>query len=322
VQGTVSYPIYLTINHHPPAGFPGGGHGSNSRQLVFPHHPILNMYTGQVTGQQRAKTVVPVGKRINGTRYLVEITLICRETIYIKNYYDSTVDSTLLDLIDDATDLLNNVYNEDFFLYFEMDGLPQNLVDAGVDVCPRGATHQCTQFDCGADCAEHHKNVNRIAEELLLPRWEKNHIVVMWSDVEKSGYYCYGSTETGHPGVGLGVPAITTPYGTGAESIAFWPIIQILSLGNYRTNSAAISLILAHEVAHTLGLQEIYMDAYNDGIEDHGRNGDAVCLMTKLDQKELAYYQAHAALPLCDYCRGKVHDEIDGVDLFEDYQEV
>jgi len=273
------------------------------------------MYTGQVTGQQRAKTVVPVGKRINGTRYLVEITLICGETIYVKNYYDSTVDSTLLDLIDDAIEFLNSVYNADFFLYFEMDGLPQTYSGIGIDACPHGSSAQCSILGNGCDtlCKKHHKNINAIGTEALEKLWERNHVVVFWSDAPSTGIFCYDipnsddEPQSSSIHLGVGGDGVTAPHGHATEDhIAFWPVIQITKigvLGNARMQK--MSIILAHEIAHTLGLQEIYMDWYNDELSDHKILGETICIMAPFST-DTAGNILTADKPLCDYCTGKL----------------
>lgn len=279
----------------------------------------VNMYTGQVTGQQRAATVVPVGKLINETRYLVEINLICRETIYVKNYYDSTVDSALLDQIDDAVDFLNKVYNEDFFLYFEMDGLPQSYGRAGVDICPYGSGAACKSSiipsqDCGTICMNHHKNVIRIATEAYDNLWERNHIIVLWSDCEYTGVYCTGMDGSDH--LTLTGIAVTIRPDTSSDRL---PIVQMIK--NHDSNFSHvikeyISITLAHEVAHTLGLGEIYNDSYGDNITDHKSSDGTCCIMAKLHADELINIYTNEQ-PLCDYCTQKLQNVEIHNDVYE-----
>ena len=62
------------------------------------------------------------------------------------NLYDSTMSETLRNYIPHAIEFLNTVYNDDFYLYFNMDGDSQLLDDdlgVGVDACSHGSSQMC-----------------------------------------------------------------------------------------------------------------------------------------------------------------------------------
>ena len=73
----------------------------------------------------------------------------------------------------------------------------------------------------------------------------------------------------------------------------------------------------AHEVAHTLGLVEIRNDAYGDGISDHVYGGSAECIMGGIDSARIYDMLVDGQSAFCDYCKQKMHEEIDEVDLYE-----
>jgi len=247
----------------------------------------------------------------------VEITLICGETIYVKNYYDSTVDSTLLDLIDDAIEFLNSVYNADFFLYFEMDGLPVRYDGAPVDVCPLSNNAHChelaTDGECSGDPLEHHKNTCRFGLELYNNEWERNHIVVMWSNCADS-IYCETYT-TVNDGVEIlnhdildDVYGIVTTRKENDVRIPL-PVVQILCINQQPSYEdqlgepiAVMSVVLAHEIAHTLGLKEVNSEGYDeiDETQSVAHNGASMnCVMATMVDPSMA-------LSLCDFCKAQL----------------
>lgn len=269
------------------------------------------MDSGEITGNKRALSQYGVGITIDGKTYIFYFTGICRETIKVKNYYDSTVDIDIINLIDEAVAFLNDVYNDEFYLYFEMDGIPQHYSQAGVDICPRGCDKECkgsiiASKDCGDVCSEHHKNVDRIAKEAYENLWERNHVVVLWSDLEYTGVYCYGES---HESVGT-IAAAVSPFGQ-AGLTTYLPIIQILVVNDGdRTNDMAVNL--AHEVAHTLGLQEV-RNGFYENAGDHTSDGKT-CIMGVLNETERGIIVNGDVdvdvEPLCEFCVQQLKEEI------------
>ena len=104
------------------------------------------------------------------------------------------------------------------------------------------------------------------------------------------------------------------------------PIVQMF-YNDPNNEIESMALNLAHEVAHTLGLKEIYNNAYDDdsivnGTPWHDNDETGMCIMKSyatIDVSDL-YRQTLAgeASALCDYCIGKLHTEaIQDRDLYE-----
>lgn len=255
----------------------------------------VNMSTGQITTQKRAATVVAVSTAINNTLYISEINVVCKETVYVKNYYDSTIDLNLLNQIESAVLYLNTIYSQDYYLYFVMDGLPVSYQNSGVDICPQGNTSCCSSTPwgaCGEDCTQHHKNVHRIADDLYTRYWNPNTVIVMWSNCQRAVYCCqaegldiYGNIEYFHKA--LSSYALVTLKENESGALVHQPVIQMLTINNRDefassqcTDVMFMSIVLAHEVAHTLGLVEMYD---NEDYPDHDGNTGMQCIMEYAD---------------------------------------
>ena len=302
----------------------------------FSNSNPMDRYTGEVEGVKRGSDSYYVSTEIEDVEYRFPFTVICRETIVVKNYYDSTIAGTdLINKIDAAVAFLNDVYNDEFYLYFEMDGIPQYYSQAGIDICPYGAERDCYcpfwpfAEDCGADCSIHHKNVHRIANELYENAWERNCVVVMWSN-SPYGTFCYEQDDGTH--TALNALGVTTLIEENGEYI-HQPIIQMLNINRIENPNLdgiegyddvmLMSIVLAHEVAHTLGLDEIYTNDYGDDIQhDEDTSLESfMCIMELLDFDDIAYFYEcikEGALPgLCEYCVSKLADEI-ADDVYEE----
>ena len=80
-----------------------------------------------------------------------------------------------------------------------------------------------------------------------------------------------------------------------------------------------MSIILAHEIAHTLGLREVYANAYGDLSissvgHDHSGEDGLQCIMenTKFGLYDALYTSIlNNAAAFCTYCNDKLTSEID-----------
>ena len=114
----------------------------------------------------------------------------------------------------------------------------------------------------------------------------------------------------------------------------FYPVAQILRFSEELANNSDLDilnkkatfmkLILAHEMGHVLGLEEIYRDDYDDQTQDEltaHRGGDVSCLMAKwsLAMYDLFNSTVDKSTLLCQYCRDKL-EEIMPEDLFVEGQ--
>lgn len=69
--------------------------------------------------------------------------------------------------------------------------------------------------------------------------------------------------------------------------------------------------------AHTLELLEVRQNAYGDVDQYHGSEQNVICIMAAIGaatKKEI--FDGHLSA-FCDYCKQKMHEEIDEVDLYE-----
>lgn len=270
--------------------------------------------SGNIAATKRGTTTITVSVTIDDQRYQEQFTLFVQETISVINLIDSTITDDIYALIDDAVAFLNDVYQERFFLHFILDGAPYLYPLAAVDECPHGSEEDCDNT-CSRDCSQHHKNVNRIADELYQRFWERNHIVVVWSNCQNR-LFCY-EADNGIHSLSSAV-ALVTPYNSSPGYKDFQPIIQLLRIDGNTPEEQRVfmSSVLAHEVAHTLGLQEIYTNFYGDVEESHGGNSEINCFMRGWASKNWEIFQED--ILLCPYCAEKLEGEIADRDLYED----
>lgn len=268
--------------------------------------------TGTVTSVSRGKITVTADAQLSDETYTQTYSVFIRETISVINLYDSTItgNSDILGWIDDAVDFLNIVYNESLYLYFVMDGEPQQWADAPVDICPTGASGQCQSASCGTDCLQHHKNLARISNELN-EGFTRNQVIVFWSNCFESTYCYHGGLHDYCQPQSFYACVVSRTLGDPTSNI---PVVQFLSINNNslysaRNTRACMAVTLAHEVAHTLFLGEIYNNFYGDN-DNHGNDPDSqYCIMNGIsDNTETAYNFPGNYDILCEYCTGKLEE--------------
>ena len=72
------------------------------------------------------------------------------------------------------------------------------------------------------------------------------------------------------------------------------------------TNKAVMAVILAHEIAHTLGLGEVNENEYGDAALHEGADG-MQCIMEGLHYSTIYTLSTSGTSALCDDCRDKLH---------------
>ena len=280
----------------------------------------VGYHTGTLTGSSRCDTTVTV-KPVNETIYSVMYNVSIEETIYIDNYYDTTIQSQQIinNNIAEAVEFLNTVYRDEFNLHFVMSGAPQLYVDPFFDECQYGTADPCLweapPSGCGTDCASHHKNVFRIADGMLVG-WQPNHIVVKWSNFNDN-IYCSGISKNQH--ITKHCYALVTYKSTDAGELP-QPAVQVLTIKGWGTQElgAYMCVNLAHEVAHVLGMNDAYdEESYGKEIaEAHvlfsnsDNKGREYCIMSLI---ELGVYGGVANKgedALCHYCTDILHGVI------------
>lgn len=198
--------------------------------------------------------------------YTAHLYLSSIETIYVKNYYDSTISgsTSTIQSITTAVNFLDLAYRANFNLHFVMDGSPEQYSQAAVDICNFHANAPCnslhTGSNCDNSCSNHHKNVHRIADDVYPS--SDNTVVIMWSNCE-AGIYCAINKSGVHEEDHLSLALVT--YEDTAMDRVFDPVVQFLTIDQHTliqdkdcTNKVFMSLILAHEIAHTLGMSDVY----------------------------------------------------------------
>ncbi len=171
-------------------------------------------------------------------------------TLCIVNYYDSTVagDSDQIAAITAANDFANYVYYKSFGIRFVMDGEATFYQNAIADQCTQGADNPCMSPDCGT-CYVHHKNIFNIHKQIYNDKREDNHVYVMWAD-RKYGSYCYENNS----------------YEAIACVFNHSPVVQFMTIQENISNNEdfeenqiiLMSTTLVHELAHTLGFEDVY----------------------------------------------------------------
>ena len=272
---------------------------------------------GRVTTNNRGVANITASFTIEGVQRTLNVKVTSIETVYVKNLYDKTYSGNTekISNISTAVSFLNLVYYDEFQLKFVMDGSPVRYELAGLDICTNGV-NECDST-CGSSCKSHHKNVFRIAEELYESYFDSNHIVVLWSD-SIDATYCGSRSDLHFPAIAI---ALTVPLEEQPS-----PIVQVFS--NVPNNEIeSMSINLAHEVAHTLWLKEIYNNDYEDdaivnGTTWHDNDETGMCIMKSYGTYDAPKLYSQTldsqASALCDYCIGKLHTEaIQDRDLYE-----
>ena len=191
-----------------------------------------------------------------------------------------------------------------------MDGSPQLVSNDPLILCDNKANGDCDD-DCDKLCENHHKNVHRIANDLCDDYFERNHVIVMWSNC-KENVYCTNN-------YGMHTPQNAIALVTKVETSEGWkhqPIAQILTIDQHSQISGysvqeVMSINLAHEIAHTLGLNEIYSNSYGDNT-NHMDSYDPTfkCIMRTFGKSgNTNFYSAILSgeqQALCDYCVAKL----------------
>ena len=281
---------------------------------------------GNITGVNRGGTVITHTASMAGQTYINYIPIDVVETISITNFYDSSITSNELRYIDEAVEFLNTIYSDQFKLVFEMDGDPILLTEQVLDSVydddeeinpPHPETGSCD--DCNTPCVHHHNNLYHIAD-ILYRFWTRNHLVVMWSNYPPNTF-CYPDKDGKH--TLSEALAVNTGVEIGNNEITKLPVIQILNLNTEKDGAECfidnlMSVLLAHEVAHSLGLGEVYDGDYGDPGKhnyEFDENGKPIpyvseCIMGVVDIGTLNALCNRGTSALCDDCREYLTTEI------------
>ncbi len=190
--------------------------------------------------------------------------------ISMVNYYDSSFDEDLVENIAAANTFVTNLYEEQFGISIKMDGAATQY-ESLADSC--SAEGHCTG-NCESD-GKHCQDVFALAEDLLNNTNENNHIYILWANREMD-YYCQNSSGTSEgcdDFTAYGAVPFTEPANNQDPDLReYTPTVVITTIPgeNAGQQLMAMSLILAHEVAHTLSMSEVYThdDTHGNNIYD------------------------------------------------------
>lgn len=161
---------------------------------------------------------------------------------------------------------------------------------AAVDECPHGNERDCDDL-CGEDCETHHLNVNRIADDLYARYWRRNAVVVMWSDSPQYTFCSEAKIGNVYFHKPENVYALAAQYEDDTGALVNQPIVQMVTITNNDVERECsdiqlMSFVLAHEIAHTLGLEEMYN---NDNYYNHDEGTGLQCIMESIAEDEVQY---------------------------------
>ena len=193
-------------------------------------------------------------------------------------------------------------HRHDIGVRFSSTGSYLNDTITNMGACTNGVNQPCivSGGSCGAH-SQHHKSVERISQALYDARDEdasSREFSVLWCD-RASNTFCTYDT---------GFHEQTSAFGMVVDNR---PVLQVLRLtGDDSENTAAMSIILAHETAHCLRMNDVY------GSTNHERDGIYECLM---DYLQLDFFdindlydemRAHPLDAFCESCENVIGDLI------------
>ena len=240
----------------------------------------------------------------NDTDYSDEWNLVNQVISYV-NYYDTSVlgNSEILGNINNANSFADSVYSRYFGVGMYMDGVASKYHSIADD-CPKGNNSQCFNDICGANCfVSHHKNITAMFDQLYYDDRESNHMYILWTNRPKLTY-CK-QVEGAHryaDGTAYGMAILNKPM------ILFFRIED----DTERAKLIRMSISLAHEIAHTLGMDDVYDN------EEHKIKSE-MCIMDYFD-KETAddFYDAIKsgdAEPFCSSCMEKMFEYTSNINI-------
>lgn len=212
------------------------------------------------------------------------------KVISLVNYYDSTFvnDSQKRQNIETASEFANFVYSKYYNVGIYMDGVATQYATVS-DSCSRGPNWPCDSSICGSVCSvDHHKNIFTVSDQLYNDPREDDHIYVLWTNREY-GTYCQGQATSHFPFYAIAVVCDKRP------------IIHFLTIaGDADVQLACMTLNLVHEIAHTLGMDDVYNNSGHDVAKD------TICVMEAFDENTAYNFYSNVygnnQSPFCNSC--------------------
>ena len=208
-------------------------------------------------------------------------------TFYVNNYFEYSLydyvgpDAIITNLIDDANNFAQHVFNMSFpSPLVSMGSSPSYVSDFVTSQCPTGLYNNCDDVLCSSNHS--HKNINIVHRNIKQNIDRKNNeISVMWAD-RQVGTFC--SHDANGP-CSASYAAGCTPGLQNDRNI-----VLICSVSNYLVYNqetvfteekfkVLMGIVLAHEISHTLGINERYtVDTHRLDNEIYFQDS-CVCIM-------------------------------------------
>lgn len=235
--------------------------------------------------------------------YSDEWRLLVHRTIYNVNYYDSSfaeyIDGRYIEYIDDANEIVNDIFSKYFHVEIVMDGLA-NQFATSADNCPRSMVQSCSDEICGANCyLDHHRNIYSISNQIYYSGIENHHIYTLWT--HRLGY-CVHDENNNH------VP-IQNVLGV---VIDYRPVIHIFAVQSNEELSAreCMTLTLLHEIVHTLGVPDVYDQP------GHTYPGESNCIMSGIDSYGTVFLNSDTN-PFCESCQKMIYNRLNEINIID-----
>lgn len=253
----------------------------------------IDQTTGTITARSPGTSVITGSCQYGSFNLYVTVTGTSTTDFTFIHQYDQSFrdDRDLLELIDDAVAFVDQAFEDQFSISFSSSTIPSYRQLAITDNCPLESLDSCHRFDqCGNNCnGSHHKNLYRISNHFYSSTIPSDHIAVFWTDRETDSYCSNGAQW-------YGLYAIVTNHR---------PVIHMTYIeDDSETKLACMAANLAHEVAHTFGLEE-----QDNDISHSGAYGNCVMERYNVDiNKEfyLAVKKRQKKL-FCPSCEAKIN---------------
>ncbi len=239
------------------------------------------------------------------TDYIDEWYILTKVISFV-NYFDSSFSPKMEKHISTANSFTNLVYARYFNIGLYMDGSSE-YYHSSADDCSVG---RCSD-SCSPSCTEHHKNLTHISNGIYNSPRENDHIYILWTNRDN---YMYCNEVDGHH-LATSYMGMVIGEKTSLGIIKNRPVIHILRCNTENvdwvgyTLFSGMSLLLAHETAHTFQMEEVYDEGYSD---IHSSEEKWNCIMGKLNPKSMiSFYnsiQDNSAKPFCAECEAKLSE--------------
>ena len=211
----------------------------------------INQITGVITGIARGTALITGATAYGNIEVYITVTSPPTTDFVFINHYDSTFlgDTELIGYIDEAVGFVNQCFQRQFGVAFDVLTVPYYREKNLVVSCPNGDNVSChDESVCGSLCnSEHHKNKYLVANSLYSSDIPDNHVLVFWTNHASETYCADNFLSESAAGVYNHRPVIH--FMVRLDS----PVTE-----EQDETLLGMSLTLAHEFTHTLGMEDLY----------------------------------------------------------------